>query len=96
MDHYLSKCGSSDISAESDPAYISSGLSGSYKQCENCGYHGLVFPQVPTSKVPKNPKPARKIKKPQMVQTGYGEGYFRYLLYISVPITLLILLAMGR
>ena len=87
------KCGSTDVSPESNPAYIDSGLSTSYKQCENCGHHGLVFPKVPKSKVPKKTKPLSKVKNPTMVQTGYGEGYFKYLIYVSIPIMIFAYLA---
>jgi DNA-directed RNA polymerase subunit RPC12/RpoP len=83
------KCGSSDISPESNPVYIESGLSTSYKQCENCGHHGLVFPQVPLSKVPKKTKPLSNVKNPTCVQTGYGEGYWKYLIYLVVPLAIL-------
>jgi hypothetical protein len=83
------KCGSTNVSPESNPVYMESGLSGSYKQCENCGHHGLVFPQVPQSKVPKKTKPLGEIKNCIRVQTGYGEGYWKYLIYLIVPLALL-------
>lgn len=88
------KCGSTDISPESNAVYIDSGLSTSYKQCEHCGHHSLVFPQVPKSKVPKNPKPVSKVKRPLYVQTGWGMGEFKYIIYIGLPLTLLIYLAL--
>lgn len=84
------KCGSTDISPESNPVYIMFGLSTSYKQCETCGHHGLIFPKVPKSKVPKKPKSSSKVKNPLMVQTTWGEGYFKYLVYIGLPLTILI------
>lgn len=86
------KCGSADVSPENDPAYVASGLSNQFMQCNNCGHHGMVFPEVPESQVPKKPKNIKEIKDIEFMQTSYGRGYFKYLVYIGMPFAVLILI----
>lgn len=86
------KCGSDDVSPEQDPAYVDSGLSSQFMQCNNCGHHGFIFPEAPASQVPKKSKETGKIKNIEFVQTSYGRGYFKYLIYIGMPFAVLILL----
>jgi len=87
------KCGSTDISPESNAVYAGFNQ---YKQCENCGHHGIIFPQVPKSKAPKKPKSPEKVKEPLMVQTAWGEGYFKYYIYLLLPLTIFMDIALWR
>ena len=86
------KCGSDNVSFEKEAAYVATGLSNQYKECNNCGYHGLIFPEAPRSQVTEKPKDIKEVKKVELVQTSFGKGYFKYLLYIAVPILIIILL----
>ena len=63
-------CHSKDVSADfSNYAAVYTGLFNNIKTCYNCGHTGMIFPQVPKSKVPKKPKDKRKIKHRKFVQT---------------------------
>jgi len=52
----------------------------------------MIFPEVPASQVPKKPKDVKEIKDIQFVQTSYGRGYLKYLIYIGIPLTILTLI----
>lgn len=85
-EHYVTicpKCHSSDVSMEKNPVYAITGLLIHFKQCNNCGHHGQVFPEVPASEVPKKPKNIKKIKERQFVQTSYGKGYYKFILLLA-------------
>ncbi len=85
------KCGSSDVLPEQDPAYAGLGFP-QFKQCNHCGHHGMIFPEVSASQVPKNPKSAKEIKDIQFVQTHFGKGYLKYWIYIGIPLMTLMLI----
>jgi transcription elongation factor Elf1 len=83
------KCRSDDVSAEKNPAYVATGLLTQFKQCNNCGHHGQVFPEVLRSEVPKKPKSIKEIKQRELVQTSFGKGYFKYVIYITIPLSII-------
>ena len=83
------KCGSKDVSFERNPAYAASGLLNNFKECDNCGHHGMLFPEVLRSNAGKN---TVNIKGRQMVQLSFGRGYYRYLIYFGIPLALIIFL----
>lgn len=83
------KCGSLDVKSETNPTYAITGLMSVFKQCNACDHHGLVFPEVPASQVTK-PTPPENVTDRQMVQTAYGKGYWKYLIYVLIPLALLI------
>lgn len=56
--------------------------------------HGFIFPEAPASQVPEKPKSAEEIKDAEFVQTSYGRGYFKYLVYIGIPLMILIIAMM--
>ncbi|MBW1838884.1 MAG: hypothetical protein JRI49_03030 [Deltaproteobacteria bacterium] len=89
------KCGSDDVKMETNPAYATSGLNMQFKQCMNCGHHGQFFPEVPKSKVTKNPKKPSEVKDRRLVQTSYGKANWAYVKYIGLPITLIFLTILG-
>ena len=93
-DYYVTvcpKCGSDNVKSETNPAYAFTGLLTQFKQCMNCGHHGQFFPEDLKSKVTKTPKKREDVKGREMVQTSFGKGYFKYLIYIAIPLTLLYL-----
>ena len=92
MEDYVTacpKCGSTDVSAEKNPAYVATGLFFSFRQCNNCDHHGQVFPEIPRSEVQEKPKPVKEIRERQLVETSYGKGYYR--LFVPVIIISVIL-----
>lgn len=86
------KCGSKNVSFEKNPAYVVTGLINQFKECENCGYHGMLFPQVPRSEVPEMPKNTSKLKDRELVQKSFGRGYMKYLIYVGIPFLILTLI----
>ncbi len=86
------KCGSSNVKAETNPIYGATGLSTQFKQCNNCGHHGQVFPEVLESKVPKKVKKPEEVKEKQQVQTSFGKGYYKFLLYVIAPILVILVI----
>jgi len=80
------------VSPENNPVYVATGLSNQFMQCNNCGHHGMVFPEVPESQAPKKPKDIKEIKNIQFVQTSFGKGYLKYWVYIGIPLTVLTLI----
>ena len=78
------KCNSTDVSGESNPAYVGAGLYFIFKQCNNCGHHGLVFPEVAESELPEETKKVERIKGRELVPTSYGRGYARTILPLSI------------
>ncbi|MFQ5647634.1 MAG: hypothetical protein ACE5FW_00170 [Candidatus Aenigmatarchaeota archaeon] len=96
-DYYVTvcpKCGSDNIKSETNPAYAITGLLTQFKQCGNCGHHGQVFPESPKSEVLKKPKSAKKVEEKDLVQVSFGRGYFKYLVYIAVPLLILSLIGL--
>ena len=89
------KCGSRDVTFEKQAAYVYTGLSNQFKQCNNCGYHGMIFPEVPVSGVEEQPLKAEEVKDRVVVQTSFGKGYLRYLLYIAIPLAAIVLLVIA-
>lgn len=83
------KCGSTDIKAETNPAYAITGLVLNFKQCMNCGHHGQFFPEELRAEVRKVPKKREHVKDKTMVEVSFGRGYMKYLLYIAIPLTVL-------
>lgn len=73
------KCGSDNVSFEKNPIHVTTGLFHQFKQCNHCGHHAQLFPEVPISKVPRNPKNPAMIKDRQLVQASFGRGYLFYL-----------------
>ncbi len=86
------KCGSTDIKAETNPAYAITGLVLNFKQCMNCGHHGQFFPEELRTEVRKTPKKREHVKGKTMVEVSFGRGYMKYLLYILIPLFLIFLL----
>jgi len=87
------KCGSSNVSFEQEAAYVATGLLNQFKQCNNCGYHGMIFPEVPRSQVKEIPKNEVKEKKNvKLEQTSFGEGYSKFIIYILIPFILIAIL----
>ncbi len=83
------KCGSTDIKAETNPAYAITGLVLNFKQCCNCGHHGQFFPEELRTEVRKSPKKPKDVKGKNLVEVSFGRGYMKYLLYIAIPLTIL-------
>ena len=89
------KCGSNRIRSETDPAYVWSGLSNTFKECENCGHRGIMFPEVPRSEIKTIKTEKLKNKKllfPVLVQTSFSRGYWKYVKYIILPLVLLVVI----
>ena len=86
------KCKSTDISFEKNLAYVWTGLLNQFKECKHCGHHELIFPKILKSKVPKNPKNINQIKDRELVQTSFGRGYYKYFLYIEIPLFIIMLI----
>jgi hypothetical protein len=86
------KCGSDDVKGETNPAYAATGLVTQFKQCNNCGHHGQFFPEVPKSKVTKNPKKANEVKDKQLVEPTLGKGYYNWFKYVAIPLAIIILI----
>lgn len=86
------KCGSTDIKAETSPAYAITGLINQYRQCMNCGHHGQFFPEELKSDVRKSPKKASEIPEKTLVETSFGKGYSKYVLYIAIPTSIIAIL----
>jgi len=85
------KCGSLDVKSETNPTYAITGLMSVFKQCNACDHHGLVFPEIPASQVTR-PTPPENVAERQMVQTAYGKGYWKYLIYVVIPLALLMVI----
>ncbi|MFH1977746.1 MAG: hypothetical protein ABIJ92_00270 [Candidatus Aenigmatarchaeota archaeon] len=79
------KCDSTDVKMDTTPAYVATGLINQFKQCNNCGHHGMLFPEMPISQV-KKPKNVEQVKNKQLVPTAMGTGYFKFIIYILIPI----------
>ncbi len=78
------KCDSKDVTHDwSSPATVGSTLVNVMYKCNNCGHEGMVFPEVPENKVPKNPKPLKYVKERTLVDTTFGRGEFGILHLIS-------------
>lgn len=78
------KCGSDDVQGETNPAYVDAGLFNQFKQCNNCSHHGQIFPEVPKSKVTKNPKKPEEVKDRQLVEPSLGKGYYKFIHYMII------------
>ncbi len=66
-------CGSPDIEADfSNAAAVADGFFYS-KRCNNCGYNGGFFPEIPVSQL-KKPKNPNEIKNNQYVDKTYIKG----------------------
>jgi hypothetical protein len=81
------KCGSDNVSFERNPAYVAMGLLNQFGQCDNCGFHGQIFPEVPISERGDFAVNVDKVEKRQLVQTAFGKGYLNYFLFIELPIS---------
>ena len=99
------KCGSNDISFEKEAVYVTTGLMNQFRQCNNCGFHGMMFPEILKSEfkesdvkkiknveTPQKSSSSEPVKTAEPMQTSFGKGYFKYLAYIAVPLIILFLL----
>ncbi|MBI5355536.1 MAG: hypothetical protein HZB68_03715 [Candidatus Aenigmarchaeota archaeon] len=68
-------CRSTDVSHEKNLSYfIQSVVFGGFFQCNDCGYHGQIFPEVPISEIGKLKEPVVVSKKsyyPTYLSRGY-------------------------
>ena len=53
-----------------------------FKQCNNCGHHGRIFPEVPESEATEKPLDPKEIKEKQLIQTSYGKGYWKFIEFV--------------
>jgi hypothetical protein len=86
------KCGSDNVGFENEAAYAATGLSSQFRHCNNCGFKGMIFPQIPRSQFKESDVKKISKTKEEPVQTSFGEGYFKYLIYVAIPIGILMLL----
>ncbi len=86
------RCGSKDIIIEQDAIYAATGLINQFKQCQGCGFHGSMFPQVKSSEAPKRPRKVKELPKAEIAQTSFGKGYYKYILYISMPLIIVLII----
>lgn len=84
------KCGSDNVIGETNAAYAITGLFNQYKECRNCGHHGMAFPEIPKSEVPKEPMKIEQTKERTLTETSFGQGYFKYFLFFVIPFLILI------
>jgi len=92
---FCPNCGSTEVEPDtSNAAYVAeAGGNPNSWECNNCDYTGLMPEGSPQDRSESEEIDFEPGENYSRHDTGFGKGYYRYILYVLVPLVLALLIA---